>query len=145
MVHPGCDGRAQRLVAIQRRPEDPVAGELYRAVPGPAHAPRAERERPAEFPSVPAHAASCRYGPRPGLLRVSPSDLFRFTARKVIGGHQIPVIYRRLGQPKSVAAGVAGDAACREPADRRPSSARLETETLSATRMANPSTVSGAA
>jgi hypothetical protein len=148
VVHPGRDGHAQhpqRLVAIPRRPEDPVAGELHRAVPGPAHPPRAERERPAEFLSVPAHAASCRYGPRPGLLRVSPSDLFRFTAQKVIGRHQIPVIYRRSGQPSSVAVGVAGGAACRGPADRRPSSAEPETETLSATRMANPSTVSGAA
>ena len=45
------DGRAeypQRVVAIARRPEDPVAGELHGAVPGPAHAPRAEREGPAE-------------------------------------------------------------------------------------------------
>lgn len=51
VVHPGRDGRTeypQRLVAIPRRPEDPVAGELHRAVPGPVHAPRAEREGPAE-------------------------------------------------------------------------------------------------
>jgi hypothetical protein len=48
------DGRVQhpqRLVAIPRRPEDPVAGQLHRAVPGSAHAPRAKREGPAEFRS----------------------------------------------------------------------------------------------
>jgi hypothetical protein len=56
VVHPGGDGRAQhpqRLVAIPRRPEDPVAGKLHRAVPGPAHAPRAERDGPAGFPPFP--------------------------------------------------------------------------------------------
>jgi hypothetical protein len=49
---PAVDRRAQHpqcLVAVARRPEDPVAGELHRAVPGPVHPPRAEREGPAEI------------------------------------------------------------------------------------------------
>jgi len=59
----------------------------------------------------------------------------------VIGRHQIPVIYRRSGEQSSFAVGAAG----REPADRHPSSAQPKTETPGTTRMANPSTVSGAA
>jgi hypothetical protein len=61
VVDAGRDGRAQhpqRLVAVPWRAEDPVAGELHRAVPGPAHAPAAEPEGPAEFASLPAQTAS---------------------------------------------------------------------------------------
>ena len=43
-------------------PQDPVAGERHRAVPGRAHLPRAEREGPAGFPSVSGRSASCRSG-----------------------------------------------------------------------------------
>jgi hypothetical protein len=59
VIHSGRDHRAQypqRLLAIARRPEDPVAGELHRAVPGPSHARRAECEAPAKFLSVRDHA-----------------------------------------------------------------------------------------
>ena len=83
VVHSGRDSGAQdpqRLVAIARRPEDPVAGEPHSAVPGPAHVLRAEREGPAEFPSVPGHAASCRTGrhgwtcePKPRSRRIDSS------------------------------------------------------------------------
>ncbi len=76
VVNPGRDGRAQhpqRLVAIPRRPEHPVAGELHRAVPGTPHAPRAERERPARFLSVPGHAASCKYCRRTRHQRPVPA------------------------------------------------------------------------
>ena len=47
--------------------------------------------------------------------------------------------------PPVVAQELPDRAACREPADHRPSSAEPETETPSATRMANPNTVPGAA
>src|SRR5262249_58757591 len=55
-------------------PRTPSPGELHRAVLGPAHVPRAEREGPVEFPSVPGDGASCRSGgsgPVPGPLRLS--------------------------------------------------------------------------
>jgi len=60
VIDSGRDGRAQhrqRLLAVARRPEDPVAGQLHGAVPGPAHPPRAERKGPAELLPVPGHAA----------------------------------------------------------------------------------------
>jgi hypothetical protein len=61
VVHPGLDRRPQdpqRLVTVSRRPEDPVTGELHRAVPSPAHAPLTERERSAQV--IPHRAVSFR-------------------------------------------------------------------------------------
>ncbi len=61
VVYPGGDRRPQhpqRLVAIPRRPEVPVAGQLHRAVSGTVHAPRAEREGAAQRRLVAAHISS---------------------------------------------------------------------------------------
>ena len=55
-LHPYPDGLAivskvaarRDLSGASRRSEEPVTGELHRAVPGPAHAPRAERKGSAQ-------------------------------------------------------------------------------------------------
>jgi hypothetical protein len=46
-VHRGTQ-HTHGFVAMARRPEDSVAGELHRAVPGPAYPPGAKREGPSE-------------------------------------------------------------------------------------------------
>jgi hypothetical protein len=59
MIHPGLDRRPQdpqRFIAVARRPEYPVAGQLHRAVPGAMHPPLTKRERPAQV--VPHQAFS---------------------------------------------------------------------------------------
>ena len=56
VVDPGVNCRPQdpqRLVPVSRWPEDPVACELHRAVPGPVHPLRAERERTAKVVFLP--------------------------------------------------------------------------------------------
>src|SRR5262249_42564775 len=55
---PGCAGRAHRPVATPRRPAAPVAGGAASRRPRPGARAAAEREGPAEFPSVPGHGAS---------------------------------------------------------------------------------------
>ena len=70
VVHPGVNRRAQhshRLIPVSRRPVDPVAGELHRAVPGTAHAPGAERERPAKLLPLLPRAVSCRPASRAAI------------------------------------------------------------------------------